>query len=55
MIIIADNRELSSGIPDLLQASHVQVIMQQLFAGDYMIDNDIVIEKKPGKILCNPF
>ena len=46
IIIIADNRELNSGIPDLLEASGVHVVMQQLVAGDYMIHDEIVIERK---------
>ena len=46
LTIIADNREISSGIPEILTAHNVAVIMQQLVAGDYMIGNDIVIERK---------
>ncbi len=46
LTIIADNREISSGIPDILAANSVTVVMQQLVTGDYMIDNDIVIERK---------
>ena len=44
--IIADNRETSSGIPTLLIDSNIDVIMEQLSVGDYMIDDDIVIERK---------
>ncbi len=44
--IIADNREKKSGIPDLLAAKNVDVIMRQLFVGDYMINDEIVIERK---------
>jgi len=46
MTIIADNRELNSGIPDLLEANGVNVIMRQMVAGDYMINDEIVIERK---------
>jgi Fanconi anemia group M protein len=49
LTIIADNREKSSGIPELLSAKNVNVIMQQLFAGDYMINDEIVIERKTSE------
>ncbi|MDP2721229.1 MAG: ERCC4 domain-containing protein [Bacteroidales bacterium] len=44
--IIADNRERASGIPELLAEKNVLVMMKQLAVGDYMIDGDIVIERK---------
>lgn len=44
--IIADNREKSSGIPTLLTDNSVNVVMQQLSVGDYMIGNDIIVERK---------
>jgi len=44
--IIADNREKSSGVPALLANSGAIVKMDQLFVGDYMIENDIVVERK---------
>ncbi len=44
--IIADYREKMSGIPDMLAANMVHVVWKQLNAGDYLIDNAIVIERK---------
>ena len=44
--LTADNREKSSGIPALLQNRFVRVQMAQLAAGDYMINDEIVIERK---------
>ncbi|MFA5418571.1 MAG: ERCC4 domain-containing protein [Bacteroidales bacterium] len=44
--IIADNRESASGIPRLLAKKNVHIVMKQLVVGDYMIDGDIVIERK---------
>jgi len=46
LTIIADNREKSSGVPDMLVNEDINVIMEQLSVGDYMIDEDIVIERK---------
>ena len=46
LTIIADNREINSGIPCLLVDSNIDVKMEQLSVGDYMIDDDIVIERK---------
>ncbi len=46
LTIIADNREKSSGIPTMLTDEGVDVKMEQLSVGDYMIDDDIVIERK---------
>ena len=44
--IIADNREKSSEIPTLLIDSNIDVKIVQLSVGDYMIDDEIVIERK---------
>lgn len=44
--IIADNRENSSGVPSLLSNNNINVQMMQLMVGDYMINDDIVIERK---------
>jgi len=44
--IITDNRERASGIPELLVEKGINVIMKQLAVSDYMIDGDIVIERK---------
>lgn len=46
LTIIADNREKSSGVPELLTNSNINVKMKQLFVGDYIIDNEIIIERK---------
>ncbi|MCF6170289.1 MAG: helix-hairpin-helix domain-containing protein [Bacteroidales bacterium] len=45
-IIIADNRERTSGIPEILTEKKIHVSMKQLVAGDYIIDDEIVIERK---------
>ena len=44
--IFADNREKVSGIPELLSVKKISVVMGQLAAGDYIINNEIVIERK---------
>ena len=46
IIIIADNRERGSGIPNLLSESNINVIMKQLLVGDYIIDDNVIIERK---------
>lgn len=46
LTIIADNREKSSGVPELLTNNNINVKMKQLFVGDYIIDNEIIIERK---------
>lgn len=46
LIIIADNREKSSGVPDLLVDNNIDVKMEQLLVGDYIIENEIIIERK---------
>jgi len=44
--IIADNREKSSGVPILLANNNIDVQMAQLSVGDYMINDEIVVERK---------
>ena len=44
--IIADNREKSSGIPDILIGEGVELKFLQLSAGDYIINENIIIERK---------
>ncbi len=44
--IIADNREKSSGIPQMLISRNIKTKMFQLIAGDYVINDSIVIERK---------
>jgi len=46
LTIIADNRERSSGVPNMLTNAGINVKMEQLSVGDYMIADDIVIERK---------
>jgi len=46
LTIIADNRERASGILVLLAEKGVRVMMKQMAVGDYMIDGDMVIERK---------
>ncbi len=45
-IIIADNRERTSGIPEILAEKKIHVSMKQLVTGDYIINDEIVIERK---------
>jgi Fanconi anemia group M protein len=44
--IIADNRERQSGIPDLLKPKVYNLSFTQLYAGDYIINESIIIERK---------
>lgn len=44
--ITADNREKSSGVPILLTDNNIDVQMAQLSAGDYVINDEIVVERK---------
>ena len=44
--IFADNREKVSGIPEMLSAKNINIVMKQLAAGDYIINDEIVIERK---------
>lgn len=46
LTIIADNREKNSGVPGMLTDNNVDVKMEQLSVGDYMIDDEIIIERK---------
>jgi DNA excision repair protein ERCC-4 len=48
-IIIADYRESPSGIPDILAMSQVQCITKALKSGDYLIDNQIIAERKTNE------
>jgi Fanconi anemia group M protein len=45
-IIVADHREKSSKIPDLLEENGLKVAMKQLPTGDYIINDQIIIERK---------
>ncbi len=44
--LTADNREKSSGIPGLLLNRFAHLQMAQLSVGDYMINDEIIIERK---------
>lgn len=44
--IIADYREKPSGIPGILNELGVDVSLMQLKHGDYIIDNQIIVERK---------
>lgn len=44
--IIVDFREKPSGIPDLLLQRGLQVNFSQLKAGDYILNNEIIVERK---------
>lgn len=46
LTIIADNREKSSGVPTLLSNEGIYVEMSQLYVGDYIVNNEIIIERK---------
>ncbi len=46
LTIIADNREKSSGIPAILTNEGIDLKMEQLAIGDYIINDDIIIERK---------
>ena len=44
--VYADYREEKSGIPSMLEASGIPVIRENLSVGDYLVSNEIVIERK---------
>lgn len=44
--ITCDFRENLSGIPDLLKNKNVDVTFDLLFAGDYIVNGEIIIERK---------
>ena len=47
--IISDHRETPSGIPGLLSKNGMPVTFAQLKAGDYNINNEIIIERKSAE------
>lgn len=49
MKIIADDRERSSGIIDLLEESGIDVRVKRLSCCDYVINDEIHIERKTGR------
>lgn len=46
--IIADHRELRSGLPDLLMMKGAHVTSKLLKAGDYLVNEKIIVERKTG-------
>jgi len=44
--IAADYREFPSGIPDLLLNKKIETTLENLKAGDYLINNQILVERK---------
>ncbi len=46
VVVISDNRERNSGIPELLTNMGVTVIFKQLDISDYVISNRVAIERK---------
>ncbi len=46
LIIYADYREEKSGIPRLIEESGLRVVRKNLSIGDYVISNEIVVERK---------
>ncbi len=44
--VVVDERERSSGVPDLLSKLEVRVYFSQLSVGDYVINPEIAVERK---------
>lgn len=44
--IVADYREKSSGIPDMLIQQGIKIIYHNLTVGDYVLPNDFIVERK---------
>ncbi len=44
--VLADYREKSSGVPDLLVSKGAILDYGQLYAGDYIVNDEIIIERK---------
>ena len=49
IVIIADYREKPSGIPDLLTQSGAEINFIQLKVGDYVINDEIIVERKSAE------
>lgn len=45
-LIIADYREQASGIPKLLAGKGLHIQLSRLDTGDYILHNELVIERK---------
>jgi ERCC4-type nuclease len=50
--VLYDHREARSGIPDTLTASGIPVRAEQLPAGDYVLSDRLVVERKTGADLA---
>ena len=50
--MVFDHRELRSGIPDALAAAGIELEPEQLPAGDYVISDRLVVERKTGADLA---
>jgi DNA excision repair protein ERCC-4 len=50
--VVFDHREVRSGIPDVLAAVGIELKPEQLPAGDYVISDRLVIERKTGADLA---
>jgi ERCC4-type nuclease len=50
--VLFDHREVKSGIPALLAAAGIDVAPAQLPAGDYVISDRVVVERKTGADLA---
>ena len=55
MRIVVDKRERNSGIPELLKQSGVFVDFATLKVGDYIVFNNVVIERKTVPDLLSSF
>ena len=47
--ITADYREKPSGIPDLLLKENIELTTENMKAGDYLINNHLLAERKTGE------
>ncbi len=52
MPVLYDHREARSGVPDLLAAARVPVAADQLPAGDYVLSDRLIVERKTGADLA---
>jgi DNA excision repair protein ERCC-4 len=52
MTILVDHREVRSGVPAALEAAGIAVRPQQLPAGDYVLSDRLVVERKTGTDLA---
>jgi DNA excision repair protein ERCC-4 len=50
--MVFDHREVRSGIPDALAAAGIELTPEQLPAGDYVVSDRLVVERKTGADLA---